>query len=45
MTTLARYLQSLYHLSVGVVGKETERHERPRNLVMLLTIADLIEAG
>ncbi|MDF1659763.1 MAG: hypothetical protein P1U58_19275, partial [Verrucomicrobiales bacterium] len=45
MTNLDPYLESLYHLNVGVVGKGSERHERPHKPVMLLTIADLIEAG
>lgn len=45
MKDLDPYLESLYHLNVGVIGKGPERHERPHKPVMLLAVADLIGAG
>lgn len=44
-TNIDPWLDQLYHLNVGAVGEGAERHERPHKPLMLLTVADLIEAG
>lgn len=39
------FLERLYCLNVGAIGKGKERHERPHKPVMLLAVVDLIESG
>ena len=45
MPALARALDALYRLNVGVVGCGAARHERPHKPVLLLAVLDLLEAG
>lgn len=43
--TIDDAVEALYDLSVGVIGKGADRHERPHKPVLLLTIVDLIAQG
>lgn len=38
-------VEALYRLHVGVVGKGTERHERPHKPLLLLAVLDLVAEG
>jgi putative restriction endonuclease len=38
-------IEALYALHVGVIGKGSERHERPHKPLLLLTVLDLIAQG
>lgn len=39
------FIEQLYELNVGIIGKGDDRHERPHKPVMLLAVADLFAAG
>lgn len=45
MNDVARALDALYRLNVGVVGSGVGRHERPHKPVLLLAVFDLLDAG
>lgn len=45
MAIIDSYIEKIYRLNVGIVGKGVERHERPHKPVMLLTVIDLIGSG
>ena len=45
MSALARALETIYRLNVGVTGSGSARHERPHKPVLLLAALDAIEAN
>lgn len=45
MSALARALEKIYRLNVGVTGSGATRHERPHKPVLLLAVLDAIDAG
>jgi len=45
MSALARALDTLYRLNVGVTGAGARRHERPHKPLLLLAVLDSLEAG
>ena len=44
-SSFERAVEALYRLHVGVIGKGSERHERPHKPLLLLAVLDLIAEG